>query len=124
MSQEKYPVNRTSVGLVTLICLAAALAIWWFDHQDNNRDDTQWKMLRAAFVKVGCVMAAFWLALPTRFHKAAWANVSPTTFAGILLALFAAAFRPRIVIPILIVLAIVGFFLRHREKKRPKSRPD
>ena len=124
MSQEKYPVNRISVGLVTLFCLAAALAIWWFDPQDNNQDDPQWKMLRAAFVRVGCVMAAFWLALPTRFRKAAWANVSPTAFAGILLALFAAAYRPRIVIPILIVLAIVGFFLRPREKKRPKSRPD
>ena len=118
MSHEKYPVNRMMVGLVTLVCLGAALALWLFAPQDNS----QWRMLQAAFVRVGCVMAAFWVALPTRFRKAAWANVSPTTFAGILLALFAAAYRPRIVIPILIVLAIVGFFLRPREKKRPKSR--
>ena len=124
MNPEKLPVNRTLVGLVTLLCLGAWLAIWWFAPQDNNQDDTQWLLLRAAFVRVGCVMAAFWLALPTRSRKAAWANVSPMTFAGILLALFAAAYRPRIVIPILIVLAIVGFFLRPREKKRPKSRPD
>jgi multisubunit Na+/H+ antiporter MnhF subunit len=120
MNPEKYPVNRILVGLVTLLCLGMWLAIWRFAPQDN----TQWRLLQAAFVRVGCVMAAFWLALPTRSRKAAWANVSPTTFAGMLLALFAAAYRPRIVIPILIVLAIVGFFLRPREKKRPRSRPD
>ena len=119
MSHEKYPVNQMMVGLVTLVCLGSALAIWLFAPQNT--------MLQAAFVRVGCVMAAFWLALPTRFRDAAWANVSPTTFAGILLALFAAAYRPKIVrymIPILIVLLIVYFFLRPREKKRPKSRPD
>ena len=123
MSHEKFPVSRTLVGLVTLVCLGTALAISQFAPQDNIQDDTQWRLLQAAFVRVGCVMAAFWLALPTRSRKAAWANVSPTTFAGILLALFAAAYRPRIVIPILIVMAIVGFLLRPREKKRPKSRP-
>jgi len=88
MNHEKSPVNRTVVGLVTLVCLGTALAIWWFAPQDNNQDDKKWVFLQAAFVRVGCVMAAFWLALPTRSRKAAWANVSPTTFAGILLALF------------------------------------
>ncbi len=120
MNPGKNPVNRTLVGLVTLVCLGTALAIWRFAPQDN----TQWRLLQGAFVRVGCVMAAFWLALPTRFRKAAWANVSPTAFAGILWALFAAAYRPRIVIPILVVLAIVGFFLRPRGKKRPKPQPD
>jgi len=120
MSHEKYSVNRTVVGLVTLVCLGTALAIWRFAPQDN----TQWRMLQAAFVRVGCVTAAFWLALPTRFRKAAWANVSPMAFAGIFLALFGAAYRPKIMIPILSVLAIVGFLLRPRKKKRPHSRPD
>jgi len=55
-------------------------------------------------------------------HNPYAAGTRRTPFAIILLALFAAACRPKIMILILVVLAIVGFLLRPRKKKRPQSR--
>jgi len=118
MSGEKLPVNRALVGFLTLACLGAVLVLWFFAPEDDKR----WRLILAALVRVGCLMAAFWLALPTRHRKAAWADVSPTTFVGILLAIVGVAVRPRIAIPILIVLVFIGLVLRPREKKRPGSR--
>lgn len=122
MNEKKHPINRTLVGLIALICLGGALGLWIF----APRDDSQWRMVLAACVRVGCLMTAFWLALPSRHRQAAWANFSQSTFIGILLAIVAVAAKPKVVIlliPILIVITIIGVFLRPREKKRP-SPPD
>lgn len=119
MSQEKVKINRTLVGILTLGCFAAAGAIY-----ATHPHDESWRLWLAGFVRVGLLMSAFWLALPTQDRDAAWANVSWTTFAGLLLALIVVVRLPlRIVLPLLVVLTVVGIFLRPRAKRRPGSRP-
>lgn len=119
MSRDKVKINRTLVGILTLGCFAAAGVI-----SVTHPHDESWRLWLAGFIRVGLLMSAFWLALPTRDRDAAWANVSWMTFAGLLLALIAVIRLPlRIVLPLLVVLTVVGVFLRPREKRRPGSRP-
>ena len=124
MSGEKITINRTRVGFLTLACWAASLAILLFaPKEDGWRLQDAWYLWLSGFVRVGLLMGAFWLALPTRHRKAAWANVSPTTFIGLILAVILLPRFPRIIVPILIVVVIIGYVLRPREKGRPKDRP-
>ena len=116
MSEGKITINRTLVGVLALACLLAAGAIWIGAPNDN-----QWNMWCGAFTRVGLLMSAFWLALPSGGREAAWKDVTPWTFVGILLAVVGLAARPRVAVPALIVLAIVGCVLRPRPKKRPEK---
>ena len=114
MNDAKIAINRTLVGVLALSCLGAAVAIWVY-----APTGTDWMLWRGAFTRVGLLLAAFWLALPSGHREAAWANVTPMTFIGILLAIAGVAARPKVAVPVLIVLAVLGFVLRPREKKRP-----
>lgn len=123
MTDYKVPINRSLVGVLALICLTAWIGIWsiWPDSEE-------WKMWQAGFMRVGLVMSAFWLALPGRNRPAAWTNVSPGIFVGLILAVAGIAVRPRLVIPLLVVVSVIGFFLRPRERgprmaPRRKPRP-
>jgi hypothetical protein len=111
MTDHQVPVNRTLVGLIALGCLGAAATIGIVDTWEN--------LWCAAFVRVGLLMGAFWLALPTRHREAAWANVSPYTILAALVALFVVA-RWRSALPIVIVIAVLALVLRPRQRRRPR----
>lgn len=111
MADRQVAVNRTLVGLIALGCLGAAVAIGALDTWEN--------MWCAAFVRVGLLMGAFWLALPSRNREAAWANVSPYTIVAALLAVFIVA-RWRTALPIVIVVVILALILRPRQRRRPR----
>ena len=117
MTENRVQINRTLVGILALICLITAAVIFFVRGHEES-----WQMWQAAFTRVGLVMSAIWIALPTRDRPAAWANVSGSTFIGILLVVLAAALpRFRILLPILIVAGIVTVLFRPREKKRPQA---
>jgi hypothetical protein len=111
MTARQVPVNRTLVGLIALGCLGAALMIGLVDTWQN--------MWCAAFVRVGLLMGAFWLALPSRNREAAWANLSPYTILAALVAVVVVA-RWRSALPIVIVVGILALLLRPRERRRPR----
>ena len=119
MSDSKIPVNRTLVGLLSIACLLAAGYLFFFVDADQESRTLMWS---GAFVRVGLLLGAFWLALPTKQRDAAWAGVSPWQFIGGLLMVAAVAQRPRVMIPILLLLAVVGYLLRPRPKYRPPRR--
>lgn len=111
MTDHQVPVNRTLVGLIALACLGAALTIGIVDTWEN--------LWCAAFVRVGLLMGAFWLALPSRHREAAWANVSPYTILAALVAVVIVA-RWRSAVPIVIVIAVLALVLRPRQSRRPR----
>ena len=74
--------------------------------------------MAAAFVRVGLLLGAFWLALPTKSRPAAWSNVSPYVVVAIVVALLLVR-QMRVFVPLLLVVALLAFFLRPRPKKRP-----
>lgn len=106
------------VGFSALACLVAAAALrWGAPDVDPN------EMAQAAFVRVGLVMAALWIALPTRTRAAAWSGITPASFGTLALAVFLTARFRQAVIPVLIAVGVVGYYLRPRGKERPRSRP-
>jgi hypothetical protein len=113
MSGQKIAINRTLVGLSALVCLgiAATLLVLYPGSEE-------WSYWQGAFVRVGALMTAFWIALPSRKRDAAWANVSVGTLIGVILAIFGIAYRPRYAVPLIIVVVAIGFVLRPRQKGR------
>lgn len=122
MSQAKHQkiaVNRPLVGILAVVCLGAAVAIGVAFPDDNT-----WNLWQGGFMRVGLLLSAFWLALPTRNREAAWANLSPSTFIAVLIVLMALVRFPlRIMVPLLAVLIVIGLLLRPRDKKRPINHP-
>jgi hypothetical protein len=108
MTDQRVPVSRLLVGVIALACLGAALAIGIVDKWEN--------LWCAAFVRVGLLMSAFWLALPSKHRDAAWANLSPYTFWGVLIAIFVVA-RWKSALPIVIAVLAISVVLRPRKRQ-------
>ncbi len=60
------PVNRTLVGLISLVCLLSSAGLFLV-----HGGDEAWEMWYAGFLRVGLLMGAFWQALPTKSRDAA-----------------------------------------------------
>ncbi len=113
--------SRLRVGLVALGCLALA-GILKFGTDPTERNE----LWTAAFARVGLVMTALWVALPTKRRPAAWADVSPSTLIGFALALLVFARSPRMLLyalPFMAALAVLNFLLKRRPTSRDQ-RPD
>jgi uncharacterized membrane protein YfcA len=115
----KVAVNRTMVGLISLVCLSS----WLFLYFRNSNAEGDLLLWQGGLMRAGLLMGAFWIALPTKNRDAAWANVSPWTLAGMIGGVIGIAARPRVFVPLLAILAVVSFFLRPRGKARDQ-RPD
>lgn len=114
---EKIAVNRTLVGILALVCLGAAVVIGFTFPADET-----WNLWQGGFTRVGLLLSAFWLALPTRDREAAWANLSPSMFIAVLIVLVALVRFPiRVMLPLLVVLVVIGLIVRPRDKKRPAN---
>jgi hypothetical protein len=113
MPQPAPFVNRTLVGVLAVICCAGAIAVALAAPEQEA--------LGAACLRVGLLLGAFWLALPTSSRPAAWANVSPYVVVAIVVALLFVR-QMRVFIPLLLVVGVLAFFLRPRPKKRPTQR--
>lgn len=85
--------------------------------------DEAWEMWYAGFLRVGLLMGAFWQALPARGRDAAWAEVSPVALIGGLIVLFVAVRRPKVFIPLLVVVGAILFVLRLL-RRGDSDRPD
>lgn len=121
MSDEKIPVNRTAIGVLAGLMLFAAAVMWAMGATQGSAG-----MWQAGCVRVGLVLTAIWIAMPTRNREAAWAHISVGTLLGIGVALFALMRLPlRIVLPAFVLVATIGIFLRPRQKRRarPRSSP-
>jgi hypothetical protein len=116
-------VSRPLVGLITLACLGAWVVIGLLDVAGAVDAESQpLFMWWAGFGRVGIVMFALWLALPTKGRPAAWANISKTMLIVCLLLVALVAIRPWIALPLVVLLAVVTFVLRPRARRRPQSR--
>ena len=110
MADHKIAVNRTLAGVLAAGCLIAGATLLALRGMDDA--------LAAAFVRVGLMLGALWCALPTRHRDAAWANVSPLTILIVLVAVIVFARNMRVLLPIAIALAAVGYFIRPRNRRR------
>jgi len=115
MPTRTVPVNRAAVGLLALGCLVTAVVLTPWTAESSSL-----AMFQGGLARGGLLAGAVWLAMPGRNQEAAWANLSPATIGGLLLA-FVLTWRipPRIMIPAAIVVVIAIVMLRPRSRKRP-----
>lgn len=101
--------KRQQVGIIAGGCLVVAGFATVF-----GSGNTAWS---ASCFRIGVVLGALWLALPTKTRPAAWANMSRWTIVGIMVF---AAFLPRLkwFLPILILGIAIGWLLRRKTWRR------
>lgn len=99
MTQQPLTINRALVGVISLVLLAAAAILSLMDTQE---------MWAGACLKVGLVMGAFWLALPSFTRNSELGRVSLATLLG---ALAVALIIGRTRVPLKIVLPTLAAFV-------------
>jgi hypothetical protein len=112
---QSVTIDRTLVGIIAVVMLVGAGVLWFFVGSQN--------MWTGACVKVGVVMGAFWLALPTFSRQGNWGQASLGTvvgFVALALVLMGKRVDFRIVLPMLLGIAITLMVLRPRSKTRSK----
>jgi len=104
MNQQPVTINRTLVGVIGLVLLIAAAILGWMG-PEGGRD-----MWAGACLKVGLVMSAFWLALPSLTRS----DVLGRMTWGALIASIAIALvigRVKVPLNIVVPVALAFFFL-------------
>jgi hypothetical protein len=118
MQPSKTTVSRPLVGFLALGLLSASLLLTVWPHALSGAAGPSYA---AATGRVGIVMAALWLALPTRNRRAAWANVRITAAVPLVLAALAVLRVPlRILLPLAGVALFAALVLRPRPRQRPE----
>lgn len=108
---SRIAVSRALVGTIAVAMTAAWAVIYLADVSSG--------FLGPALGRMGILLGALWLALPTKNREAAWARVSPVGLAFLLLALLALTAPPRfrMLAPILFTAAVVAFLLKPRRRR-------
>lgn len=120
MSTRNVPVNRAAVGWIALGCLIAAALL--FGVIQTAPDQGGLVFLQGGLARVGLLMGAVWLALPSRTQDAAWANLSPRTVIALLLAMvLSTRVNLKILIPAALAVGGLILILRPRPKHRPSD---
>lgn len=119
MSSPAVPVNRTLVGVLAAGCGVLGALSWVLSGANTGN------LWPGAFLRVGTVLGAFWLALPSRNREAAWARVPIWQVLGVMLALLVIV-RLRVpfrfLIPAGLIFGVAWLLLRRRPPKRPRAR--
>jgi hypothetical protein len=112
MSAGHEIVNRSLVGALAAACCGVGAALWfgWPDQE----------AFAAGCLRVGLLLGAVWLALPTKTRPAAWASISPAVVVVVVLALLLVR-QLRVFIPLLVVVTLAALVLRPRSKS-PRRR--
>lgn len=113
---QSVTINRALIGIVAAILLGGAGICWFFVGSQN--------MWTGACLKVGLVVAALWLALPTITRRDNWGETSLGVivgFTGLALFLISKRIDIRIVLPILAVLGIAVSLMRPKSKAGRKK---
>ncbi|TWT57046.1 hypothetical protein KOR42_04040 [Thalassoglobus neptunius] len=101
MTESNRPqVNRVLVAVIAVGCLLTGIAIAVVDSPNN--------FWCGSFVRVGLLMSAFWIGLPSKGRAAAWADLNPWWIVGIAALLLVIVRRPRILLPFLVVAVVLG----------------
>ncbi len=98
--------KRIHVGLIAVVCLIAAFALNWFPEHEG---------LQGAMVRVGILLSAFWLVLPTKDRPAAWKKLSSNWVIGMAVVGAIAMPRARAMFPVIAIIIGIAMFARPRK---------
>lgn len=115
MQWRRETLNRWFVAVMAASCFITAAII-----ARTHPDEMFWW---GGFLRAGVVLVVLWFCLPTQGRKAAWSGMRPGPTFFVLGALFLVVLRPKVGLPILIVvLATTWISNRLRAFLRPSPR--
>lgn len=113
---ESTSVNKNSVGIAAIACLATAGGFLLFAPEREGA--------LAAFWRVGLVMSALWLALPRKGEKFAWSSALPMIIGAVVLIGVGKNGKVLIaLLPLVIVAVVLGLLIRPKPKRRTEIPP-
>lgn len=118
MNASKTQVSRPMVGALAVACLLAWGGMFALPERSNSTD-----LWHGAFLRIGVVMIAFYVSLPSRKRDAAWSGIKVSTLAAAAFLAFLTARLRFAIVPIAIAIVTIGLYLRPRDKRRPGTRP-
>jgi hypothetical protein len=121
MDDSNAALRRLFAGVIALSLLAAAVLLWILPGPSTSQATAMW---RGACGRIGIVMAALWMAMPTRTRPAAWSNLNPRSVGAVGLVALAMRFPLRLLLPVGGILVVAGMLLRPRRRVRPLRRPE
>ena len=108
ISENELRQKRTMVGLLAIGSTITACVLLVIGGSQG---------LASALLRVGLLLGAFWLALPTKGRPAAWARVSTWTVGATAVVIMVAA-RFKFALPLLAIGVLIGWIVRPRRGKR------
>lgn len=118
--QSDVPLNRGLIAGIACVCLGLSLAMMLFSTDHAN------DMWQAAFMKVGVVMGALWLAIPPGAAglELGKAPLWKVVVGVLMLALLIRVRVPiKLLLPIVLIAAVAIRLLRPKPKPRPPREP-
>ena len=100
--------RRIYVGLLAIASLIGAVVLLFYPGNDG---------MQGAFVRVGLLLGAFWLALPTKTRPSAWKGMmSNWTVPGLIITALVIP-RLKFMFPVLAIIVGIAYFARPRPRK-------
>ncbi|MCH2201185.1 MAG: hypothetical protein MK102_04390 [Fuerstiella sp.] len=108
ISESELRRKRVLVALLAIGCIVAGVVLLMVGGSDG---------LASAFLRVGLLLGAFWLVLPSKDRPAAWAHVSPWSI-GLVVVLALILPRVKYYVPVVVAGVVIGWLVRPRNRKR------
>ena len=101
--------KRIYVGILSIGCVVASAILLFYPGNDG---------LQAALLRVGLLLGAFWLAMPTKTRPAAWKSFSSNwTLVGLIITAIVIP-RAKMMFPVIAIIAGIAYFARPRKSQR------
>ena len=113
MNPSPLAVRKLLVGLISLGCLITAAVSCYYTDWTNP--------LVAITMRLGVMLGALWLALPSEGDSIAWQKALPVVVA-VMAAMAFLRINWRVLLyllPVALVVAVVAAFIRPKQKRRP-----
>src|SRR5712672_287104 len=117
MDGSPLAIRKLIVGIISLTCLVTAVGLFVF------RPDGMGNPATAVAMRLGMMLGALWLALPSQGDNIGWQKAMPIILAVIVVLAFVRNWKVLVyVVPIAIIVGIVAAFIRPRSNRRPPRR--
>lgn len=111
MNESDWKIRKIIIGVLAISCWLVAAVLYQVESEQA--------LLFSSCIRCGALLTVLWFALPSAKRPAAWVNMSGKWWGSLVVGLLVIAIRPKLAPGILIVLLILRFLWKPKQKKRP-----
>jgi len=111
MNDSDWKIRKIIIGALALGCWLLAGILYLRESEQA--------LLFSSCIRCGALLTVLWFALPSAKRPAAWVNMSAKWWGTLVVGLILIAIRPKLAPFILVLLLILRFLWKPKQKKRP-----